>query len=172
MAILRAYQSWHDLTKERGSRAGYNYAQERFLSQKTLHMLVSMKHQYLEQLSSIGFGPKGINMRTLSRMAKNGGDGVLAATGPDYNVNSNNYKLVVAVLCSALYPNIVQMLSPELKYKQTAAGAMSKAPEAHELKFKTKADGYVNIHPSSVNFSANAYENPYLVFHEKIKTSR
>lgn len=79
---------------------------------------------------------------------------------------------MVAVLCAALYPNIVQMLSPELRYKQTAAGAMFKAPEAHELKFKTKSDGYVNIHPSSVNFSANSYENPYLVYHEKIKTSR
>ena len=81
LATLRAYQSWHDLTRERGSRAGYHYAQERFLSQKTLHMLVSMKHQYLELLSSIGFGPGGINMRSLNRMAKNGGDGIIAATG-------------------------------------------------------------------------------------------
>ena len=81
LAILRAYQSWHDLTNERGNRAGYNYAQERFLSQKTLHMLVSMKHQYLELLSSIGFGPRGINMRGLNRMARNGGDAVVTATG-------------------------------------------------------------------------------------------
>ena len=45
-----------------------------------------------------------------------------------------NYKLLSAVLCAALYPNIVQVLSPELKYKQTSTGAMSKAPTAQELK--------------------------------------
>lgn len=81
LAILRAYQSWHDITNERGNRAGYNYAQERFLSQKTLHMLVSMKHQYLELLSGIGFGPSNISMRSLTRQARNGGDAVVAATG-------------------------------------------------------------------------------------------
>ena len=41
-----------------------------------------------------------------------------------------------------------------------------------DYKFKTKRDGYVNIHPSSVNFSAAHYENPYLVYAERIKTSR
>ena len=64
----------------------------------------------------------------------------------------------VSVLCAALYPNIVQILSPELKYKQTAAGAMLAPPTADELKFKTKADGYVNIHPSSVNAKVAVYE--------------
>jgi ATP-dependent RNA helicase DHX57 len=39
-----------------------------------------------------------------------------------------------AVLCAALYPNIVQIMTPELKYKQTASGAMFKAPTAEELK--------------------------------------
>ena len=62
------------------------------------------------------------------------------------------------MLCAALYPNIVQILSPELKYKQTAAGAMLAPPTADELKFKTKADGYVNVHPSSVNAKVAVYE--------------
>ena len=38
----------------------------------------------------------------------------------------------VSVLCAALYPNIVQILSPELKYKQTAAGAMLAPPTADQ----------------------------------------
>ena len=31
-------------------------------------------------------------------------------------------------------------------------------PTAEELKFKTKADGYVNVHPSSVNAKVAVYE--------------
>ena len=62
------------------------------------------------------------------------------------------------MLCAALYPNIVQILSPELKYKQTAVGAMLAPATYDELKFKTKADGYVNVHPSSVNAKVAVYE--------------
>ena len=55
---------------------------------------------------------------------------------------------------------------------QTATGAIIKPPSHEDLKFRTKADGYVHIHPSSVSFKACHYENPYMVYHEKVKTSR
>ena len=41
---------------------------------------------------------------------------------------------MAAVLCSALYPNIVQILTPELRYKKTASGALCKAHTADEIK--------------------------------------
>ena len=138
-------------------------------------MLVNMKHQFTELLSEIGFVPKDISVKRLEKAARGNGigaDGVSLITGADFNANNDNYKLVVSVLAAALYPNVVQMLSPETKYKQTAAGAMIKPPSAEDFKFRTKADGYVHIHPSSVNAKACQYENPYLVYHEKVKTSR
>lgn len=51
-------------------------------------------------------------------------------------------------------------------------GAVPRAPKPEELRFKTKEDGYVNIHPSSVNFQVRYYDSPYLVYHEKLKTSK
>uniref|UniRef100_A0A8C7EDW3 RNA helicase n=1 Tax=Nothoprocta perdicaria TaxID=30464 RepID=A0A8C7EDW3_NOTPE len=45
-------------------------------------------------------------------------------------------------------------------------------PKSEEVKFVTKNDGYVHIHPSSVNYQTRHFESPYLVYHEKIKTSR
>ena len=30
----------------------------------------------------------------------------------------------------------------------------------------------VSIHPSSVNFQVRYYESPYLVYHEKVKTTK
>ena len=171
LAVLRAYNGWQEATF-RSHYAGYNYSNEHFLSQNTLQTLVSMKHQFLELLSSIGFVSGNITMKNLTRASRNGADSVRKITGDEPNVNCSNYKLVASVLCAALYPNVVQVLSPEIKYKQTASGAMTKPPEAKDLKFKTKADGYVNVHPSSVNFNVPYYESSYLVFHEKIKTSR
>ena len=51
-------------------------------------------------------------------------------------------------------------------------GAVPRAPKPEELRFKTKDDGYVHIHPSSVNFQVRYYSSPYLVYHEKIRTSK
>ncbi|NXR76108.1 DEXH1 helicase, partial [Pycnonotus jocosus] len=53
-----------------------------------------------------------------------------------------------------------------------STGAVKMQPKAEELKFITKNDGYVHIHPSSVNYQTRHFESPYLVYHEKIKTSR
>lgn len=79
---------------------------------------------------------------------------------------------------------------------------MKMQPRANELRFMTKNDGCVHIHPSSVNyavrmlnqnenvceygrvdqgdqtlgllliFQVRHYDSPYLVYHEKVKTSR
>ena len=53
-------------------------------------------------------------------------------------------KLVVAVLCAALYPNVVQVMTPDTKYAKTGSGVVQKAPKPEELKFKTKDEGYVS----------------------------
>ena len=49
---------------------------------------------------------------------------------------------------------------------------MPRAHQASELKFKTKDDGYVALHPSSVNASCGTFNSPFLIYQEKVKTSR
>lgn len=44
-------------------------------------------------------------------MSSKGSDGVLEATGYEANLNSPNTKLMSALLCAALYPNVVQVRS-------------------------------------------------------------
>ncbi|XP_034148721.1 LOW QUALITY PROTEIN: putative ATP-dependent RNA helicase DHX57 [Esox lucius] len=76
------------------------------------------------------------------------------------------------MLCAALYPNVVQVRSPHEKFKQTSKGAVKMQPKADELRYMTKNDGCVHVHPSSVNYTVRHYDSPYLVYHEKVKTSR
>ena len=50
---------------------------------------------------------------------------------------------------------------------------MEKPASLDELRFKTRSDGYVHLHPSSVNAHAtSAFDSAYIVYHEKVKTSR
>ncbi|KFP81578.1 Putative ATP-dependent RNA helicase DHX57, partial [Acanthisitta chloris] len=171
LALLQAYKGWRLSIKE-GSQASYNYCRENFLSGRILQEIASLKRQFAELLSDIGFVKEGLRARDIEKKWSQGGDGVLDATGEEANSNAENIKLISAVLCAALYPNVVQVKKPEGKYQKTSKGAVKMQPKADELKFVTKNDGYVHIHPSSVNYQTRHFESPYLVYHEKIKTSR
>ncbi|XP_075269515.1 putative ATP-dependent RNA helicase DHX57 isoform X3 [Opisthocomus hoazin] len=170
LALLQAYKGWRLSIKE-GSQASFNYCRENFLSGRVLQEIASLKRQFTELLSDIGFVKEGLRARDIEKWSQ-GGDGVLDATGEEANSNAENIKLISAMLCAALYPNVVQVKKPEGKYQKTSTGAVKMQPKAEELKFVTKNDGYVHIHPSSVNYQARHFESPYLVYHEKIKTSR
>ena len=86
-------------------------------------MLASLKQQYVELLSDIGFTTPGLRLRTVQRTARDyGSDGIVEATGPDANINTKNWRLISAVLVGALYPNVVQVMTPEQRYNQSTSG--------------------------------------------------
>ncbi|XP_038595175.1 putative ATP-dependent RNA helicase DHX57 isoform X1 [Micropterus salmoides] len=171
LALLQAYKGWCCAAKN-GNRAGFLYCRENFLSWRGLQEIASLKRQFAELLSDIGFIKEGLRARIIERMCSNGTDGVVEATGPEANLNSENIRLMSAMLCAALYPNVVQVRSPQGSYKMTSKGVMKMQPKANEFSFMTKSDGCVHVHPSSVNYTVRHYNSPYLVYHEKVKTSR
>ncbi|XP_029317608.1 LOW QUALITY PROTEIN: putative ATP-dependent RNA helicase DHX57 [Cottoperca gobio] len=171
LALLQAYKGWCCAAKN-GNQAGFLYCRENFLSWRVLQEIASLKRQFAELLSDIGFIKEGLRARVIERMSSKGTDGVLEATGPEANLNSENIRLMSAMLCAALYPNVVQVRAPQGNYKMTSKGAMKMQPKASELRFMTKDDGCVHVHPSSVNYTVRHYNSPYLVYHEKVKTSR
>ena len=66
-------------------QVGWVFSQENYLSQKTLQTISQMKHQFVEQLSSIGFVSGTCSTRDLDRAArgKGGADAVALVTGRD-----------------------------------------------------------------------------------------
>ncbi|KAL8572372.1 hypothetical protein ACOMHN_023141 [Nucella lapillus] len=172
LTILNAYKQWQEIRHSRKEEE-YNFCQENFLSIKTLQMLASLKQQYVELLSGIGFTREGVRLRAIQRLAHSTRtDGIVEATGHEANINTKNWKLVSAILVGALYPNVVQVMTPEKGFSKSAAGAIAKAAASDKLRFVTKSDGDVHVHPSSVNFMVGHFESPYLVYHEKVKTSK
>ncbi|GAB0094943.1 putative ATP-dependent RNA helicase DHX57 [Sergentomyia squamirostris] len=167
LTVLRAYQRWREANK-RSRYSGRCFAEENFLSIPTLEMLVEIKQQFLELLVSIGFIPVNLS----GRQSRKYQDNVLEVTGTEMNVNGNNYRLLMGVLCAALYPNIVKVLTPEKNFTMSAGGAVPRVAMPSELRFKTREDGYVALHPSSVNSTVGHFNYPFLMFQEKVKTSR
>ena len=129
LTTYKAYRAWATAAAN-GQQAGWVFSQENYLGQKTLQMISQMKHQFVELLASIGFVPNQLKAKDLDRAARGkgkirkssfsrettidqtiqgGADAVVAVTGPAINANNENNRVVSAVLCSALYPNIVKV---------------------------------------------------------------
>nr|XP_039270270.1 ATP-dependent DNA/RNA helicase DHX36-like [Styela clava] len=138
LMLLNAYQGWESSVRE-GHREESQYCWDNFLSKSTLGMLRDMKGQFAQQLHSIGFcsspSPKD----------------------PIMNKLSNNKKVVLAVVCSGLYPNIAK-INFSKPYKP--------------VKIITKSEK-VNFHPKSVNYEAcgEKFSERWLCYYLKMKTS-
>lgn len=105
LTVLNAYKKWKE-AKKKSRYAGQVYADENYLSQRTLEMLGEIKFQFLELLISIGFVPVDMPRQ---RKGKSFEDNLIDITGKELNVNSENSRLIGAILCAALYPNVVKV---------------------------------------------------------------
>ena len=85
------------------------------------------------------------------------------------NVNSKDDRLVRALLCSALYPNIAKVF-PQRR-RSTPVHQGEKKSLGRPLKIITAEDGHVSIHPRSVNYDTRDFESMWLCYHGKVKTT-
>lgn len=53
--------------------------------------------------------------------------------------------MLAAILCAALYPNIVKVFTPDKQFSASIAGAIPTPLKADDLVFKTKTDGNVSL---------------------------
>lgn len=124
-------------------------------------------------LINIGFVP---DITSTSVRKNNGRDNVIEMTGDEMNANGLNHKLLAGIICAALYPNIVKILTPSKVYEKCIGGVLPTTPQLSQIKLITIDDNSrapVAIHPSSVNAKLNgALQSKYLVYQEKVKTSR
>ncbi|KAL2095688.1 hypothetical protein ACEWY4_007836 [Coilia grayii] len=139
LTIVNAFCGWED-AKRRGYRYEKDYCWDNFLSANTLQMLHNMKGQFAEHLLAAGF--------------VSGKD----PKDPSANINSENEKIVKAVIVAGLYPKVAKI---RLSHKKRPVPA----------KVYTKQDGKVCIHPKSVNAEENQFRYTWLIYHLKMRTS-
>ncbi|XP_028276111.1 ATP-dependent DNA/RNA helicase DHX36 [Parambassis ranga] len=139
LTIVNAFKGWEE-AKRRGARYEREYCWDNFLSANTLQMLHNMKGQFAEHLMHAGF--------VSSRDPKD----------PKSNVNSDNEKLIKAVIVAGLYPKVAT-IRPSYSKKRPG------------VKVYTQADGKVCIHPKSVNAEEKEFNYTWLIYHLKMRTS-
>ncbi|XP_060734335.1 ATP-dependent DNA/RNA helicase DHX36 [Tachysurus vachellii] len=140
LTVVNAFRGWEE-AKRRGYRCEREYCWDNFLSANTLQMLQNMKGQFAEHLLAAGF--------VSSKDPKH----------PGANINSENEKLLKAVIVAGLYPKVAKIRPSHHKKRPIPA------------KVYTKADGKVCIHPKSVNSEESQFHYTWLIYHLKMRTT-
>ena len=158
MTLLMAFNGWNKSRNE--SRAAEReYLHANFLSRNTLSMIEKMKRQFEKILSDEGFFDRKNRIH--------------------YNSNGDNFELIKAVLVAGLYPNVVKVDLP----KNSGGGGgrgnkRNSRPPQPKLKTRKlwepgSKEEDCSLHPSSVLYGRQGgFGQPFLVFHEKVKTSQ
>uniref|UniRef100_A0A2I3M4W2 ATP-dependent DNA/RNA helicase DHX36 n=3 Tax=Catarrhini TaxID=9526 RepID=A0A2I3M4W2_PAPAN len=139
LTVVNAFEGWEE-ARRRGFRYEKDYCWEYFLSSNTLQMLHNMKGQFAEHLLGAGF--------VSSRNPKD----------PESNINSDNEKIIKAVICAGLYPKVAKI-------------RLNLGKKRKMVKVYTKTDGLVAIHPKSVNVEQTDFHYNWLIYHLKMRTS-
>jgi ATP-dependent RNA helicase DHX36 len=100
------------------------------------------------------------------------------------SVNASNEPLVRAVICAGLYPNVALAENAQgpnsggASERDTKSAARMNSRDrfaaAARSAIRTKRDGVVSLHPTSVVFGAETSDlkKRFLLFHEKVKTTK
>jgi ATP-dependent RNA helicase DHX57 len=154
LMYVRAFDGWREARAAGGGfRAELEYCDRHFMSRKTLVAIGDVRAQLLASLQDAGFG----------------GD---VGGGAGLNRNNGETRVVRAVVCAALYPNVVRIDLPDTKYAEKAGGAVSKSFTAKELKMRGKSGERVFLHPDSINFDEGNFGSRWLAYFSKVQTSR
>lgn len=166
LAVVAAYNSWISVSKKWGSKAAYEHCKSNFLNASTLSLLRDMRSQFAILLADIGFIdlPKGSTTKTYGIVQ------LVDDPKQPFNCNAHLASVVKATLCAGLYPNVAKMDEESVK-AATALGCRAGLTSKQKVHW-TDGRQEVFIHPSSVNHNLSEFCHPFLVFHEKVKTSK
>eukprot|EP00124_Ichthyophonus_hoferi_P003819 Ihof_evm1s359 gene=Ihof_evmTU1s359 len=161
LTCLKAYEGWRSAHKE-GRGAEREYLEENFLSRQTLMQIHDLKKQYMDALVSIGFVDK-----TRVKASR-----TQTSITSDIQAHASSVRILKAVLCAGLYPNVIRVEHPKDTYQAVGSGNFLVDPNAKDIKMFDKNRERLFIHPASINFTTKRFEDGFLVYHSKVKTSK
>ena len=164
-------RAWRDASATNGvnARAAANrYAAANGLDPETLRQIAEMRGQYASLLADAGFmgsehttrGGRGSTSSSTSSSTSAPWGWADASDAP-WNASAGRAPVVKAVLCAGLYANVA---------------ALDVDASTGRVRWRD-GKGEVGVHPGSLNArlgqpGERAPTHPFLVFHEKVKTSR
>ncbi|KAF9074920.1 P-loop containing nucleoside triphosphate hydrolase protein [Rhodocollybia butyracea] len=155
---LNAYDEAMRFNSEGKSQSSMRqFCENNFISHSTLREISTVRRDYLGPLATIGFVP--LNSTPNS---------------PELNTNSSNENLLKAVILGGLWPRVARVHLPKsaIKFDKVQGGTVQRENTGKEFKFFDLRDGRVFLHPSSVLFGRASWKSPFVVYFQKVMTTK
>ena len=181
LAVVNAFDGWLNAKKRGGRGAERRFCDENYLSSQALEAVLQSRVDFAQILSDLGFVSRNYALRVkrfgrAKDDATNSSNGNKNAAGgglkDEVDVNSNVSRIIKAALVAGLYPKLVRAQHPVAKYAKTLGGAVEKMASGKEMKYYSRDVGRVFLHPTSVNFNVGKYESTWLVYGDRVQTSK
>ncbi|XP_057861727.2 DExH-box ATP-dependent RNA helicase DExH7, chloroplastic isoform X2 [Cryptomeria japonica] len=167
LLLVAVYNRWMKILKQRGGTAAREFCKSYFLSNSALYMIRDMRLQFGSLLADIGFIklPK-VDCKKNDEIYK-----LLDDLSQPFNIYAQHSAIVKSTLCAGLYPNVVAMEEGRIKLGHTSDSARPiLAPSKRPRWFDGRHE--VFIHPSSINHMTSEFRYPFMVFLEKVETTK
>ncbi|KAM0916755.1 hypothetical protein ACQ4PT_010076 [Festuca glaucescens] len=172
LLMVIAYNKWSRILQEHGARSAHQFCRSFYLNSTVMHMIRDMRLQYGSLLADIGLVdlPKD-SLRPMNGNRKSNLEGWFSNMSLPFNLYACYPSVIKSVISAGLYPNVAATL------EGVDPGALGGRKPSDVLFGKDRPRWYdgrreVHIHPSSVNHSLKSAQYPFLVFLEKVETSK
>ena len=152
-----------------------DWCSARGLSYESLEQMQLLRRELVQALAGAGLLSGDYVHQWAARDGDRGGghargylsDVMLGGGSSDpFNANASVWRVVKSAIAAGCYPNVVRVKRPPQQYVQTEHGAVPRDADPKAIRFLSRSQGRVFLHPSSVNFSAGGFESPWLVYSE------
>eukprot|EP01018_Ginkgo_biloba_P026980 Gb_05411 [translate_table: standard] len=166
LLLVVAYNRWIKILRQRGGAAAREFCKSYFLSSPALYMIRDMRAQFGNLLADIGF----IELPKANCRKKE--DKFFDDLSQPFNMYSQHASIVKSTLCAGLYPNVAAMEEESIKagHASSLTRRAGLAPSSRPQWYDGRRE--VFLHPTSINYSTSEFQHPFMVFLEKVETSK
>ena len=164
LAAVAAYNGWRAVLAKGGRSAASNFCSRNYVSDQAMEGIHAGRKQYAEILADLGFvsadypsdcTQHGYNPGTAAPTiggARGDSGSATTASAPSAIIArhtapggvdqfAGHARIVKAVLAAGLYPQLLRVEHPAVKYQKVLGGAVETAGEAHKVRFFDREKG-------------------------------
>lgn len=168
LLLVVSYNRWAKFLRQRGGAAARDFCKSYFLSGPTLYMIRDMRIQFGSLLADIGF----IELPKVDNKRKDEIDTWLDDLSQPFNIYSQHSPIIKSILCAGLYPNVASIDDNPTKvgHADGPSRHVGLAPSNRPRWSDGRRE--VFIHPTSINSRTSEFRHSFMVFLDKVETSK
>ncbi|XP_065012293.1 DExH-box ATP-dependent RNA helicase DExH7, chloroplastic-like isoform X2 [Musa acuminata AAA Group] len=171
LLMVVAYNKWARILHQDGTRSAQQFCRSFFLNSSVMYTIRDMRVQFGGLLADIGLVDLPKHLLSYERR-KDKLDSWFSDMSQPFNLNANHPSIIKSIICAGLYPNVAATTEGIVNSALAGTTLLASGLPLKDQTVLYDGKREVHIHPSSVNHNVKHFRYPFLVFLEKVETSK